>query len=96
MTQKEIIEIANALNYDRIMTMARHYEREFRILEKDTNLNSQEFTCDVISKNAFEIYHQPFVYRSIQRYLKNKNLNELNLKLISYNFLKKYAVSYAE
>jgi len=95
MTQTKIIEMANALDYERILTMARYYEREFRILEKNTNMYSEEFKCDVIRQNYFEIYDQPFVYRSIQRYLKNKNLNELDLKLISYNFLKKHAVSYA-
>ncbi len=96
MTQKNIIEMANALNYDRIITMAQHYENEFRILEKDEIINSEEFTCDVIRENSFEKYDQPFVYRAIQRYLKNKNLSELDLMLISFNFLKKHVASCVE
>lgn len=96
MTQKRLIEMADALDYNKIITMARHYEREFRILENDENKLSEEFTCDVIKENSFEKYDQPFVYRSIKRYLKNKNLSELDLMLISYQFLKKHVVSYAE
>lgn len=95
MTQEKIIEMANALDYNRIIIMARHYEREFRLSEKEENLNLVEFTCDVIREDSYEIYDQPFVYQSIKRYLKNKNLSALDLKLISYNFLKKHAVSYA-
>ena len=96
MTQKGLIEMADALDYNKIITMARHYEREFRILENDVNKLSEEFTCDVIKENSFEKYDQPFVYRSIKRYLKNKNLSELDLMLISYKFLKKHVVSYAD
>ena len=96
MIKRKIIEIANALDYDRIITMARHYEIEYRTLNKDLNGHSEEFTCDVINENAYEVYDQPFVYRAIQRYLKNKNLSKLDLMLISFNFLKKHAHSYAD
>ena len=94
MTKRKIIEMANALDYDKIIIMARHYEREFRILNNDTD--SEQFTCDLIIENGYEIYDQPFIYRSIQRYLKNKKLSKLDLMLISYNFLKKHALSYVD
>lgn len=96
MTREKIIEMAHRLDYDRIMTMARHYEWEFRKLDNKGDLYLNKYTCDVIRENAFEIYDQPFVYQSIQRYFKNKNLKELDIKLISYNFLKKHAGSLAE
>lgn len=95
LTQNEIFRLAHSLDFEKIMTMARYYEREFRLLEKSPDCDSKEFTCDVINENSFEKYDQPYVYHSIRRYLKNKKLNDLDLNLISYNFLKKHAVSFA-
>lgn len=96
MTKRIIIETANELDYDKIIIIARYYEHDFRILNSDTNTYSEEFTSDLITENGYEIYDQPFIYQAIQRYLKNKKLSKLDLMLISYNFLKKHAHSYAD